>query len=92
MITSSSPGFRFYSDKVYYKNKHLCKISFPNDTWFLTYLKLNFDGLSTPQFLSTENAWAFTYNFFAVTIANNLFDNLIGTDVVNIKCVNNISC
>ena len=44
------------------------------------------------QFLSTENAWAFTYNFFAVTIANNLFDNLIGTDVVNIKCVNNISC
>ena len=44
----------FFSNKVSRKNKHLFKILFGNNTGFLSYVKLNIDGISALLVFSGE--------------------------------------
>ena len=47
-------GSSLFSDKVSYKNKSLCTISFSNDIRFQIFAKLNFDGVCAPLVVDRE--------------------------------------
>ena len=56
-----------------HKNKHLCKISFSNDIWFLSYVKLKFYGVSAS--LTFGGEWMrLCLQFFLYNNIDNLFD------------------